>query len=70
MCFYVFEHDYMIGLISEESLTFGLLTIFRLLYRMGTFKVLIHVFYVLKYDPHTLMYLSNHMVTRQQNVVI
>ena len=24
MCFFVFEHDYMIGLISEESLTFKL----------------------------------------------
>ena len=60
----------VIGFISEASLTFGLLTIFILLYRMGTFEVKAHVFYMFKYDPHTLICLNNHMGTRQQNVMI
>ena len=67
-----FEHDYsyMIGLISEEPLNFGLLAFSRLQYSVGTFEVGAHVFYMFKYDPYTLMCLNNHIVERQWNVVI
>ena len=39
MGFYVFELDYIILLISEESLTFGLLIFFRLYTGWGHLKV-------------------------------
>ena len=65
MLFFVFAHDYMIGLISEESLTFGLLAFLRLLKIMGTFEVGVLVFYMFKYDPYSLMCLNNYMQGRQ-----
>ena len=69
MCFYDFEHDYIIGSISVEYLTFGLLTFLRLLETMGTFNVGALVFCMFKYDTNTLMCFNNHSGARQWNVV-
>ena len=55
VCFYDFERDYIIGLISVESFTFGLLTFLRFLETMGTFEIGAHVFYMFKYDPYILI---------------